>query len=288
MGSWNKTCAISNLHITYNTPVTAFILERQPIDNDMCYTTALYKPVPLPFYTTYDDYGIGRDSSGPFFDLLMDTLKNQLVEKTVGTNQYHDIAVDKASWNEGLFWRAIREQRLSLERAPDMPLNIAMIRNDVAYKIYNSWEQFFYKDGKSSKFKLNTLLQQIPLVMDKAKAAIKQRPSEVAPYFLTLDSLIRWEDREDITLFFADNYHFSRVVRIDENFFKLVVAGKELEAALLMAEYIKAKWLDNFMSSIRRMWTPGGFEGSQSQERNGYMLLTEAILDCLEKDNEFG
>lgn len=88
MGCWNKTCGLSNLHIFGSDPVYVFVLESERDDSN-CYTTSLFKPLLLPFESEYNDYGGGEDSGVPAFDLIMTSLKDQLVELEIGDNQYH-------------------------------------------------------------------------------------------------------------------------------------------------------------------------------------------------------
>ena len=53
MGCWNKTCGLTNLHIKAGERAYVFVLEKDE-DDSHCYTTHMYKPLLLPFETTYN------------------------------------------------------------------------------------------------------------------------------------------------------------------------------------------------------------------------------------------
>lgn len=68
MGCWNKTCGLSNLHITSGQKVTVFLLEKNLVATDRTYTTSFYHPALTPFYSEYNDYGGGENSSGVWYE----------------------------------------------------------------------------------------------------------------------------------------------------------------------------------------------------------------------------
>ena len=53
MGSWNKTCVLSNLAIYDGDKVVVFILEDGGDGSDS-YATALFRPLLLPFNSVYN------------------------------------------------------------------------------------------------------------------------------------------------------------------------------------------------------------------------------------------
>ena len=57
MGSWNATCAVSNLHITAGQDVVVFMLLKNNREKTFCYGNALYDVCPVAFYGKYNDYG---------------------------------------------------------------------------------------------------------------------------------------------------------------------------------------------------------------------------------------
>lgn len=285
MGCWNKTCGLSNLHITWQTPVYVFVLERMSSYHDQCYSTFLYRPLLLPFYSEYNDYGAGENSSGPFLDLMMDSLKNKLIEVEQGKNQYHDIAVKRDAWDEKLFWDAIHENRLKIKsysNKGETPVDVVMFRKDIVDQIFMTWKVETYSKSGYKHHTVDDLLKEIPLAIERAKAELARWGSDIGPLMVKFEVLFKWDEDLIINRWLANDHRYSRIVEIEQLFFELVTKGDEIQAALLLGEHLKAKWLDAFMSRVRKLWSPGGFEGSQSQDPNGYRVLTQAINNVLD------
>lgn len=114
MGSWNGTCAISNLHVTSGTEVAVFMLLKNRVEGSFCYGNALYTPCPIPFYGEYDDYGGVGECKGFGLPLVIDAIKSQLFEFEQGDNQYHDISVKRDNFDEKLMFEADHEGRLGI------------------------------------------------------------------------------------------------------------------------------------------------------------------------------
>lgn len=286
MGSWNKTCGLSGLHIFYDTPVNVFLLERVNDIEDMCYGTCLYRPLLLPFYSHYNDYGAGENSSGPFLDVIMDSLKAELIEVEQGENEYHDIAVKKDEWNEELFWEAIHKRRLQIKTYKGTTaIDAVMFRNDIVERVFSDWTCSFYKDGTNTVYKFNDVVKEVPAIVARAKELLANYPADVSPYMCKFENLYKWEQRTIASEWLRPEHRYSRIVDVQLLFFKLISKGKYTQADTLLKEHLKALWLDGYMNSIRKLWIPGGFEGSQSQESQGYKLMANAILDVLNQED---
>ena len=83
MGSWNKTCSLSNLPIFHgDKTVLYFIVNRtyQGAAAMPSYPSAEWVPIPLPFYGTYNDYGWQDMDKGQEWklDVLHDALSDQV------------------------------------------------------------------------------------------------------------------------------------------------------------------------------------------------------------------
>ena len=102
MGSWNKTCGLTGLHIIAGSQTYVFLLKENTIKNDRCYSTALWSPLLLPFTAEYDDYGGGENSSD-LLQYILDGIKTQVVEMELGENECHGIAVKRDALAESLF-----------------------------------------------------------------------------------------------------------------------------------------------------------------------------------------
>lgn len=60
MGYWNETCTLTNLPICYGEPTVAILLEQTPNvshQNGIVYPDDIFRPVGLPLYGKYNDYG---------------------------------------------------------------------------------------------------------------------------------------------------------------------------------------------------------------------------------------
>ena len=177
MGCWNATCGISNLHIKANDEVYVFVLEQVKNVDSLCYSTAFYKPLLLPFYAKYNDYGDGEECSGPALPIIMDSIKQQLIEMEVGENQYHDIEVKRDEFNEELFFEAIHENRLSIKGyRGETRLDMIMMRKDIIDHVFENWVQRDYVGGGKGtcgydnayiQYKFQDILNDIPAFIER-------------------------------------------------------------------------------------------------------------------------
>lgn len=97
MGSWNSTCAITNLPIFYGEEVYVFLLQAKPIPTSKCYPDFLYGVLPIHFEGTYDDYGAVENCKGPLLNTLMNIIMDNLVEMPL--SDYDKVKVTKSNLN---------------------------------------------------------------------------------------------------------------------------------------------------------------------------------------------
>jgi hypothetical protein len=311
MGCWNKTCGLSNLFINSGTPVYVFVLERNKKVDSLCYSTPFYSPLLLPFESEYNDYGGGENSSGPAMTLIMEAIKEQLVEVEVGDNQYHDIAVKKADFDEELFFEAIHEDRLKVQQhsmAEPTDVGFVMFRKDVVDDIIANWKREEYVgDGKGTTgwdnnyiiYGFKDIVADLPEFLDKLEENLSEDEDGGLNmrFFGGIKDLFKYGDPNKVGKWMrGDHYRYSKILDISDVIVSLMQEGKRKDAQLLLIEHLKAKYIDGFMHSTRRVWIPGGHEGSQDQEHHGYRIMNAAIakvLDAkkaefeLENDEEF-
>lgn len=300
MGSWYKTCGLSNLHITPGTPVYVFVLEQGKNDSN-CYTTSLYSPLLLPFESEYNDYGGGENSHGVAFDLIMNGIKKHLHEMELGENQYHDIAVTKEGFNEQMFFDAVHENRLFREGnyADPVPLSFTMFRKDVVEHILehrviedyvgngqgtcgynNNYVQYKFKDVIAEIRPLLNEAMTILAKCDEDERAFKSSGGfEYMFNYGHPNRAYKWLK--------GDSYRYSRVVDMKRVISKGLSIGtleaiNTLEA--ILTEHLKAIFIDGFMHSARKTWIPGGHEGSQSRSGSALRLLAGATLAVLDRE----
>ena len=115
MGSWNGTCAISNLHITHGTKVAVFILLENKDKKTFCYNNAAYDICPVPFYGEYNDYGGVENYHGFGLNLVVEAIKNNLYEFGQGPNPCHDCVVNRDNFDIEKLFEADGEDRLGIQ-----------------------------------------------------------------------------------------------------------------------------------------------------------------------------
>jgi hypothetical protein len=299
MGSWNKTCGISNLHIYAGTPVYVFVLEKLE-DYDPCYSTGLFKPLLLPFESTYNDYGGGCDDHGVALDIIMASIKDLLVEMEVGENEYHDIAVKKEGFNAEKFFEAVNEDRLMIKQfSTKSPTNIYftmfrkdivddLIENRVIVEYVGSNKGTFCPWGSRSnnyiQYKFADIVADVPDMVNAIVEECKGNSLYDLRYMMDVSELenkaIKWITR-------YDSYNYSRLVDMDEVIFNCVNVADESSINFLgkvLIEHIRAIYIDSFITSARKLWIPGGHEGSQSESGDSLRMLGNAINKVLEKE----
>jgi hypothetical protein len=305
MGCWNKTCGLSNLHITAGTPVYVFVLEKNK-DYDHCHSTGLFAPLLLPFESVYDDYGGGEDSSGPALDYVMNMIKKDLVELEVGENQYHDIEVKKEGFGPEKFFEAVHEDRLSIQgRFRDEPtqLYFTMMRKDIVDDILeNRRIQDYVGDGKGTcgygnnyvKYKFADIVADIRPLLNEAmeKIAKAKEDNETLANYMLYDGfggMFPYGHPNKVAKWLrGDSYRYSRIVDMKAVIRRGLEIGtvdsiNKLEE--ILTEHVKAIYIDGFMHAARKTWIPGGHEGSQSMSGGALRLLAKATINALDKEH---
>ncbi len=298
MGSWNKTCGLSNLHIHSGTPVYVFVLEQNK-KVEHCYTTSLFSPLLLPFESTYNDYGGGEDSHGIALDFVMKGIKDELVELEVGENEYHDIAVKKDAFTPELFFEACQEDRLSIQgrfRAEPTQLYFTMLRKDVVDSILETRViEEYVGNGKGThgwgnnyiRVKFDDIVASVRPLIDHLVEEMSKTENEFIRSMI-FERLHTYRDQFHAAKWLqGDSYRYSRIVDMRH------IASRALEIGTvesinkleqLLIEHLKAIFIDSFMNSARKTWIPGGHEGSQSTSGGALKLLGKVISDVVDKE----
>lgn len=111
MGSFDYTCAVSNLPICGGTEVRLIMLTKNPF-NEGYYIHGSWFPRSWALRATYNDYGTVEEIQDPALaQLWLDTLKIDLVEQGWGNNTVHDVPTSKNMSIETLL-NALREKRV--------------------------------------------------------------------------------------------------------------------------------------------------------------------------------
>ena len=115
MGSWNGTCAVSQLHVKHGQPVVVFMLAENKDKKTFCFNNAAYDLCPVPFYGEYNDYGAVENCHGFGLNIVVEALRKQLYEFGQGPNEFHDCEVRKNDFNINKLFEADHEDRLGVE-----------------------------------------------------------------------------------------------------------------------------------------------------------------------------
>lgn len=164
MGSFAATCGISHLGIGPGDRVKFLLLENtgDPTENIQCYSDDLWSIFAPPFDANYNDYGSieNWDPEDPNFKYAMQILRAQLVERPVGENQYHDVAVSKVavsktSTDKQLF-QALWENRILVggRRPPQRQVRPCIIRADVWNLLMKQSAKYGWDDGGIERWPL--------------------------------------------------------------------------------------------------------------------------------------
>jgi hypothetical protein len=114
MGSFSMTCSISGLGIDGGTPVRCLLLTRSPYDDDDPRKGWIVRTPPLR--AKYNDYGSIEDvhhDDRNVAELWLRGLREDAVEKGLGDNSCHDVAVARDMTFEEMLG-AIQERRLEV------------------------------------------------------------------------------------------------------------------------------------------------------------------------------
>lgn len=307
MGCWNKTCGLTNLHIKAGDKAYVFVLEKRDDDNDgHCYSTHLYKPLLLPFETTYNDYGGGEDSTGPGFPFIMDGIKRCLHEVEPGDNQYHDIAVKKDEFNEELFFEAVHEGRLFREGNFSSPVKLeyVMFRKDIVDDILeNRVIEKYVGSGKGTGgydnnyvyYKFADIVADIlPMLQEIVEMSIKAKETgNDYKLFGGLEYMFEYDHPNLAAKWLrgGDSYRFSRIVDMNR-VLTAVLTGDDVEASVLklealITEELKGRFIDSLMEVTRRSWIPQSGEGSQCAENDEYRLINAAMARAMDAEDAY-
>lgn len=120
MGSFDYTCAVTGLPISAGTPVRFLLLTENPYNTPAehtCYIDDRWSPRTLPILAKYNDYGSieDYDTTTTAFRAITEQFKQDLLERGIGENQCHDVAVTKDMSFEALL-NALWEGRVLVGR----------------------------------------------------------------------------------------------------------------------------------------------------------------------------
>lgn len=307
MGCWNGTCGISQLPITNNEEIYVIpLLEKKGFN--MCYTSALFKPSLIGFEAKYDGYGSGEQCHGLFLDRVIQTCRENLVEKDIGENEYHDIAVKRDEFGTDKFFEAVHEGRLEIKNygRKDTKIHFSVIRKDVVDRLWTDW-QFDVYVGKGNGSDPDDHYER-NVTYAKYASQVPDMVQKMHEFFYGLNkSMTRTGDpvrdkidKLSLRMFYRfsvpgvddsfgrkfdralENYNYAWQFSPKEEILDLIEAGELEKATEMLQEILRYVMIESFMGSTRRIWLPSTHQGSQSQDYDEYKLLGNIINDIID------
>lgn len=278
MGSWLKTCGLSNLHIKENDDVYVFVLEQNK-NIDRCYTTSYWKPISLSFNAKYNSYGEGKDCTGIAFPIIMDAIKNSLKEMVLGENQCHDIEVKRDNFNIDLFFEAVYENRLFLQN--DAMLDFVMFRKDVVDFILDNITIKKYTQDGYIYYKFQDIVDDIDEYIRLAFDEVAHL-NDFGIKFFKLGHINAPNNK--VCYYLIDHTCSSRLVNANKIILNYLVKGNIDDTKSLIINYLLTEFINEFMNDTRKLWIPAGHEGSQSMQHSSYRILMAAVDNALNNE----
>lgn len=325
MASWHKTCGLSNLHITSGTPVYVFVLEHDTEAGfDKCFTTGVCAPLLLPFTSEYNGYGGGVNSSGKILDIVLDSIRDHIVPVSGFMSDVNAASLNEQSFFEFVSTDSLKINRPYLQRP--INVTFTMFRKDVVdhiletreveydlginYKSYDFPERFTKIKFKDIVADVRPFIEQIasgfylPITDPENSMLPTVEPdhfvrtdfSEGSPteYRMMVDSVLsdvlygygQSRTNKLIRYLRTENTRFSLLVNMRELITTYIDENKLDQLEEILIEHVKATFIDDFMSSARKVWIPGGHEGNESYSSGALQLLGDAINKVIAKEEE--
>lgn len=308
MGSWYKTCGLSNLPILDGEQVYVFPIVQNLDITERCYSTAFWSPVMIPFLSEYNDYGVGTNSHQNI-EYTLKGIREYMIEMEQGENKYHDIEVKKDKLDEELFFESVREGRLFVDYSGKQMVDFVMIKTSIVDHICkNLVLDKYVGGGKGNHGDNNNYLRYNwdDVVVDSTEVltiliSLLGENSEYSelmildgvPKTIMLQYALRHigrifdyahPNKAAAYLRRIDDYRMSRLVRPIDEVALLIFDGKLDEAHALLVDILRGMFIDSFMERTRRNWMPMGHDGDQSRSYDDYLMLCSAISAIIDKD----
>lgn len=301
MGCWNHTCMISQMHILSDDDVVEVWLAKQiPYreDNEGHYTyaTAVWSPFPILLYGKYNDYGeTEKYEQGPRHDLLLELIKDEIIERDMGENQYHDHEVRK----EGLTFErlhTIDHGGRGLVRGwngKNRALKHAVINRRLFDKIMNEFylesaewtNPETYEGYYVKKTYLKDISKDLLEGIKWVRAYIAQ--DEHSKYRAHDLSHMFWKNKDAPAFVkYMGGRGEGQAHSVPAYFGFEYEHLTDEELVVHIEEHLKFQWLSYFVDLSRKMWSPQTGQGSQSQEYHAYELLSEFYIEDIKAQKE--
>lgn len=300
MGCWNGTCGISQMAILSGEPTIGFLMLRNHPDgwaaNGHCYSTQYWCPLSLPIEGIYNDYGTLEDvdETNWNYKLATDYIKDNVIEKGVGDNKYHDITVSKDDLDWDKIADAMHEDRLELKtggfwvkyypHVTGLPVGFMMVHKRVFDAIIEKGIEGWW--GKAT---METLMKDGEDIIAYFRKQNKEYEDAVSKEDLAVARLMQRLNLEMICDNDRNNHLKNITISVEGAGFN---TGKEYMGYL--SEKISEGYTDEqlkpiikkmaefyifqyAMSMLRKTWMPQAGAGGQSDEMEMYTTVNQAV-----------
>lgn len=275
MGSWNATCAITNLPIFYGEEVYVFLLQAKPIPTSKCYPDFLYGVLPIHFKGTYNDYGAVENCKGPLLNTLMNIVKTNLVEMPL--SDYDNVGVTKSNLNIKTLFEFDHSRTLFVNEYKKVALTHIQIKKHVLDTIIQEYKVTIYntkydRDMPYGGDNIGFISVGYDYVYDAVSKYIMSLQEDV------LNQNYKWTTQEKF--FTMDNMRHGLITTP----YRLLISflNGELEGVSIndfthhnVVDYI----LNKYMEDCRGVWTPSSGAGSQDSSTTAQELRVKLIIE---------
>lgn len=300
MGSWNHTCALTNLPVFSGEPVyVLMLLEGARYDQykgHHCYPNCYYHPLPIFFEGDYNDYGGVENCKGDYLPFLLEKIKDKLIEFDLGENKYHDVPVKKDNFDVNQLFEADHESRLYTEThdfdkeagVMQKRLSHIVIRKNVLdsflkkYKISYASQITGYRDIRLNfeeavkmqmdSFRSSNLkrrIDNINLIIESRKSLFKDTEDLSEIYWGSLCAHSR-----DILYWISEGYYLKQnIINIGELLYNNSDAPERLEK--VTRHLMTMVFLQQLYSNGRRMWIKPSGSGSQNDDTTAQKMISQ-------------
>lgn len=314
MGCWNGTCGVSQIHIRAGEEVVVFPLASVPA-SDLCYTTGFWSPFALPFYGQYDDYGNAEETHGIGLKYLL----TELHRVRLGDEEA-EADVDVVG-SEEAFWNGTHRRTLFIKGGsyhPKAQIDKMMVKKSILDHLMENFQMESYDwDNKTYEstyyyYTYHDLVKGIPAIADALLDVdslfpnfnVLPEPDRTAMKRMMmrhdyLGGICRALNKDDDLKQSDPLYNRAAswlshqpshlryggfAFNIDDVVSELVENADRDSLIAVLTDYMTMMFVDQLFMTTRKLWTPQGGAGSQSDEESGYRALAAAVTSVLDAE----